>query len=568
MDFYNRKKKLGDILMDAGVINEEQLTLALAEQKIKKQKLGVTLIDMGITTEKEIASALHRQLGYDMVSLLGLSIDEKVCKLVNEQILRKNMMLPFEFKADNPSILRVAMADPLDMMAMDDIEIATGLQIEPVIATPSEIAASIDRYFGNAEARAVAERYTKEMEETVEVEDTHNRVGIDNSPIVILVKTMIEQAVRLRASDIHIEPMESQIRIRYRVDGMLKEVMRYEMNFLPAIITRIKIIGGMDISEKRKPQDGRLTMIVDRREYDIRVSIMPSIFGEKAVLRIASKRELTKDKKKLGFREGELEKFNHILANPHGIILVTGPTGSGKSTTLYTVLNELNREEVNIITVEDPVEANIEGICQVQVNTKAGLTFASALRSILRQDPDIIMIGEIRDTETAQIAVQASITGHLVVSTLHTNDAASTFSRLQDMGVEPYLLADASVGVIAQRLVRKLCSCKKARLTNQSENELLGLAPEASQMIFEPNGCQLCNGTGYMGRIGVFEIMPVTDAIKEIISKRGNTNQIKEVAIKEGMSTLKMNAAKYVLDGTTSISEMMRIAFHENGNKE
>lgn len=568
MDFYNRKKKLGDILMDAGVINEEQLTLALAEQKIKKQKLGVTLIDMGITTEKEIASALHRQLGYDMVSLLGLSIDEKVCKLVNEQILRKNMMLPFEFKADNPSILRVAMADPLDMMAMDDIEIATGLQIEPVIATPSEIAASIDRYFGNAEARAVAERYTKEMEETVEVEDTHNRVGIDNSPIVILVKTMIEQAVRLRASDIHIEPMESQIRIRYRVDGMLKEVMRYEMNFLPAIITRIKIIGGMDISEKRKPQDGRLTMIVDRREYDIRVSIMPSIFGEKAVLRIASKRELTKDKKELGFREGELEKFNHILANPHGIILVTGPTGSGKSTTLYTVLNELNREEVNIITVEDPVEANIEGICQVQVNTKAGLTFASALRSILRQDPDIIMIGEIRDTETAQIAVQASITGHLVVSTLHTNDAASTFSRLQDMGVEPYLLADASVGVIAQRLVRKLCSCKKARLTNQSENELLGLAPEASQMIFEPNGCQLCNGTGYMGRIGVFEIMPVTDAIKEIISKRGNTNQIKEVAIKEGMSTLKMNAAKYVLDGTTSISEMMRIAFHENGNKE
>ncbi|NLK27680.1 MAG: Flp pilus assembly complex ATPase component TadA [Clostridiales bacterium] len=568
MDFYNRKKKLGDILMDAGVINEEQLTLALAEQKIKKQKLGVTLIDMGITTEKEIASALHRQLGYDMVSLLGLSIDEKVCKLVNEQILRKNMMLPFEFKADNPSILRVAMADPLDMMAMDDIEIATGLQIEPVIATPSEIAASIDRYFGNAEARAVAERYTKEMEETVEVEDTHNRVGIDNSPIVILVKTMIEQAVRLRASDIHIEPMESQIRIRYRVDGMLKEVMRYEMNFLPAIITRIKIIGGMDISEKRKPQDGRLTMIVDRREYDIRVSIMPSIFGEKAVLRIASKRELTKDKKELGFREGELEKFNHILANPHGIILVTGPTGSGKSTTLYTVLNELNREEVNIITVEDPVEANMEGICQVQVNTKAGLTFASALRSILRQDPDIIMIGEIRDTETAQIAVQASITGHLVVSTLHTNDAASTFSRLQDMGVEPYLLADASVGVIAQRLVRKLCSCKKARLTNQSENELLGLAPEASQMIFEPNGCQLCNGTGYMGRIGVFEIMPVTDAIKEIISKRGNTNQIKEVAIKEGMSTLKMNAAKYVLDGTTSISEMMRIAFHENGNKE
>lgn len=564
MDFYNNKKRLGDILIDAGVINEEQLALALSEQKKSKQKLGVILIDMGITTEKEIAQALHRQLGYDMISLLGISIDEKVLRLVNDQILRKNMLLPFEFKADNPSILRVAMADPMDMMAMDDIEIATGLQIEPVIATPSEIAASIDRYFGNAEARAVAERYTRENEESPEIADMQNRIGIDNSPIVVLVKTMIEQAVRLRASDIHIEPLETQIRIRYRVDGVLKEVMRYEMNLLPAIITRIKIISGMDISEKRKPQDGRLTMVVDRRECDIRASVIPSVDGEKAVLRIASKKDLTKDKRKLGFREGELDKFNHILSNPHGMILVTGPTGSGKSTTLYTVLNELNREEVNIITVEDPVEANIEGICQIQVNPKAGLTFASALRSILRQDPDIIMIGEIRDAETAQIAVQASITGHLVVSTLHTNDAASTFTRLQDMGVESYLLADASVGVIAQRLVRKLCSCKKARATTQSENEVLGLAPDESQIIFEPNGCQLCNGTGYTGRIGVFEIMPVTEAIKEIISKRGSTNQIKEVAIKEGMATLKRNAAKYVLDGTTSISEMMRIAFHEN----
>ncbi|HHU70551.1 MAG TPA: Flp pilus assembly complex ATPase component TadA [Clostridiales bacterium] len=563
MDFYNRKKKLGDILIDAGVINREELSAALEEQVINKEKLGVTLIDMGFTTEREIALALHRQLGYDMTSLLGISIDDKVIKLVNDGILRKNLMIPFEFKKDNPGLLRVAMADPLDMVAIDDVEIATGLRIEPVIATPTEIAATLDRYFGNAEVRAVAERYTRETQVPREAINDPNRVDIESSPIVILVKTMIEQAVRLKASDIHIEPLETKIRVRYRVDGILKETMGYDSSLLNGILARVKIISGMDISEKRKPQDGRLSMIVDRREYDLRVSIMPTAFGEKAVLRIASKGDLTKDKKELGFRVGELEKFNRILQNPHGIILVTGPTGSGKSTTLYTALSELNREEVNIITVEDPIEANIDGINQIQVNPKAGLTFASALRSILRQDPDIIMIGEIRDTETAQIAVQASITGHLVVSTLHTNDAASSFNRLIDMGVESYLLADASVGIIAQRLVRKLCTCKSVRYTKSKENELLGLEPEARQAIYEPVGCQLCNGTGYSGRIGVYEIISVTDKIKEAVSNRENTNQIKEIAISEGMTTLRENASAYVIEGLTSLSEMMRITFNE-----
>jgi len=565
MDFYNKKKKLGDLLIDAGVITEDQLLLALSEQKIRKQKLGVTLIDLGFTTEIEIASALHKQLGFELVSLLGIKIDDSILKLVNDQILRKHMLIPFAYKEDNPNVLRVAMADPLDMIAIDDIAIVTGIQVEPVIATPTEIASTIDRYFGNAEAMAVAERYTKEiqhLDETTE-ESISNNIEVETSPIVLLVKTMIEQAVRQRASDIHIEPLETQIRIRYRVDGMLKEAIRYEIHLLPAIVARIKIIGGMDISEKRKPQDGRLTMVVDRKEYDIRASVLPTVFGEKVVLRITSKRDLTKDKRELGFNDEELQKFNNILKNPHGIILVTGPTGSGKSTTLYTVLSELNRDEVNIITVEDPVEASIDGINQVQVNTKANLTFGSALRAILRQDPDIIMIGEIRDSETAQIAVKASITGHLVVSTLHTNDAASTVTRLVDMGIEPYLIADSAVGIIAQRLMRKLCSCKVGHYATDIEKEILDLDPNAEQLIYDPKGCHLCNGSGYSGRIGVYEIMPITPRLKEVISHRGTSDQINEVAKQEGMSTLGMNAIRNVLNGITSISEMLRISLKD-----
>ncbi|MDF2588248.1 MAG: Type secretion system protein GspE [Anaerocolumna sp.] len=564
MDFGKKKKRLGDILLDAGVISTEQLDIALVEQKKRNQKLGETLIDTGITTEFEIAQALHEQLGLDYISLVGKKIDDEIIALVNDTILRKYKLIPFEFHKNNPNVLRIAMADPLDIVAIDDIAIVTGLQVEPVVATQSEIAATIDRYYGNSEAMAVAQRYSKERELIyTEIEDNQQyNEDIENSPIVLLVKTIIEQAVRQRASDIHIEPLENQIRIRYRVDGTLKETMRYDMNVLAAIIARIKIIGGMDISEKRKPQDGRFTMAVDRQEFDIRVSILPTIFGEKAVLRLTSQKALTKDKRELGLREDEMEIFNRLLLNPHGIILVTGPTGSGKSTTLYTVLSELNRDGVNIITVEDPVEANIEGINQVQVNTKTDLTFANALRSILRQDPDIIMIGEIRDSETAQIAVKASITGHLVVSTLHTNSAASTITRLVDMGIEPYLIADATVGVIAQRLIRKLCNdCKKPKLASDLEKELLNIDKHEQVTIYEPCGCQLCNDTGYYGRIGVYEIMPITASLKEAINKKESAERLQTIALKEGMKTLKISADRYVIDGITSISEMKRIAF-------
>lgn len=562
MDFNRKKLRLGDVLVNSGVITEEELKKGLERQKNSGRKLGETLVDEGFATEENIAKALSSQLHYDMIDLQNVSIEEDVLSLVPASVLKKYKAIPFEYSPDNMNVLRVAMSDPMDMTAMDDINIITNLQVEPVVATMRSVMLALDRYYGQAEVNSALEEYTREKESQIaEQEDLYSE-DVNNSPIVQLIKTMIEQAVRQRASDIHIEPMERQVRIRYRIDGALYEKAVYSIQLLPAMAARVKIIGGMDIAEKRKPQDGRITQVVDRREYDIRASILPTVYGEKIVMRLTSKNALTREKSQLGLQPDELKKFDHILKNPHGILLVTGPTGSGKSTTLYTALSELNKEDVNIITVEDPVEANIDGINQVQVNPKADLTFATALRSILRQDPDIIMIGEIRDRETASIAVQASITGHLVVSTLHTNSAASTITRLTDMGIEPYLIADATIGVIAQRLVRRLCpECKRAKKADREELEMLMLEPDADVTVYEPCGCPKCDGTGFRGRIGVYEIMELTQSLKSIISKNGSAEEIKEKALEEGMHTLRMSATGYVLKGITSVQEMMRVSF-------
>lgn len=561
MDLMRRKMRLGDVLVNDGAITQEQLMEGLALQKEQKKRLGLTLVDAGFTTEEAIAKALSRQMGYDMVDLRDVVIPKEIQELISVDILKKYTMLPYEYSAQGMNVIRVAMADPMDMAATDDINIITNLQVEPVVATPKSILMAIDKYYGQRDVLSKLDEYTKEKETLEEEEDMYSE-DVNNSPIVQLVKSMIEQAVRQRASDIHIEPMEKQVRIRYRIDGALYEKQVYSYRILPAIVARIKIIGGMDIAEKRKPQDGRITQIVDRMEYDIRVSVLPTVYGEKIVMRLTSKTALTKEKSQLGFSPEEMKVFDHILSNPHGILLVTGPTGSGKSTTLYTALSELNSEDVNIITVEDPVEANIDGINQVQTNNKANLTFASALRSILRQDPDIIMIGEIRDTETAAIAVQASITGHLVVSTLHTNSAASTITRLADMGIEPYLIADSTVGIIAQRLVRRLCpSCKTEYIPDAEERELLNIKEDEPVKIYKPCGCSLCDNTGYKGRIGVYEIMEVTHDLKYIIARGGNADEIKECALKEGMSTLRMSATRYVMQGITSVSEMKKVSF-------
>lgn len=560
-ELYRKKKRLGDMLVSEHVVTPEQIEQAMEVRKTNGKRLGETLVDLGFTSEENITKALTRQLGVEMVTPSTMKIPDDIVGLVNPNILRKYMVMPFAY--GNSNSLRVAMADPMDMVAIDDLSMVTHMDIEPYIATTHDIMICIDKYFGNAEALDAAEAYAKEREAKKAIgEDENEEDSVADSPIVIMVRNMIESAARQRASDIHVEALETKVRIRYRIDGALFEQITYDIGMLPAIIARLKIMGGMDISEKRKPQDGRISITVDRVEYDIRVSVLPTYYGEKCVMRLAQKTALTRSKKDLGFGDAEMKKFDHILSNPHGIILVTGPTGSGKSTTLYTALSELNKEDVNIITVEDPVEANINGINQVHVNVKAGLTFASALRSILRQDPDIIMIGEIRDGETAQIAVQASITGHLVVSTLHTNSSAATIARLLDMGVESYLIADSVVGVIAQRLVRRLCpKCRQARYATEEEKRTMGIRPDTPNVVlYEPVGCMYCN-RGYKGRIGVYEIMEITPRLKKIISNREDSDILKQAALEEGMSTLRMSAARTALQGITSYSEMLRVSF-------
>lgn len=557
-----KKIRIGDVLVAAGAITEEQLQEGLAKQKETGRKLGNALVDLGFISNDMLITVLTTQLGIDYIELKGAKIEEKVIHMVPENMVTKYQAIPIEIDPDNPNILKVAMADPMDIMAMDDIGLVTNLQVEPMLASEEGIKNAIDKYYGSAQAMEAAEAYRQEQASALGGGDEEEgNEEIDNSPIVLLVKQIIEGGVRQRASDIHIEALENSVRVRYRIDGALKQVMSYDLSILAGITARIKIIGGMDIAEKRKPQDGRITIMVDRREFDVRVSIIPTVFGEKTVMRLTSKDGLTKPKSALGFDAEQEKVFDNILSNPHGIILVTGPTGSGKSTTLYTSLSELNTEDVNIITVEDPVEANINGINQVQVNNKADMTFAAALRSILRQDPDIIMIGEIRDGETAGIAVQAAITGHLVVSTLHTNSAASTITRLIDMGIESYIAGDAVVGVIAQRLVRRLCTtCKQPRLVEDEERVQLGVpADEEDVIIYEPQGCPLCNDTGYSGRIGVYEMMPVSRALQAVIASGATADVIEKQALKEGMLTLKMGAAKHVLDGITSIAEMNKI---------
>ena len=560
----NQKLQLGNLLIEKQIISQVRFDEAVRFAENKGREIEEYLVDYGYVSEGQIVDVLSQLYGVQRIDLRGVDIPQNLVELIPATILRKYSMIPIEYDEILPNTLIVAMTNPVDLIAIDDISMITGCTVEAKIATSREIKVTLDRYYGKDEVMSAVEKYNKEREEQLQKLDNQedDTTDIENAPIVTLVRSVIEQAVRQRASDIHIDAWETQVRVRYRIDGVLVDKMVYGAELLAAIVTRIKIMGGMDISEKRKPQDGRITILVDRLEYDIRVSVLPTSYGEKVVMRLASKTGLTRSKEELGMKDWELKQFEHIIANPNGILLVTGPTGSGKSTTLYTALSELNKETVNIITVEDPVEANIEGINQVQVNVKANLTFANALRSILRQDPDIIMIGEIRDYETAAIAVQASITGHLVVSTLHTNSAAAAFTRLIDMGVESYLLADSVIGVIAQRLVRRLCPhCREVIEATSEQKLVLGKKVDDDVKIYKAKGCPLCGGVGYHGRIGVYEMITMTPEIRRIVTERGSTEEIKRVAIEQGTHTLRMSAAEYVLDGTTTYEEMMRVSF-------
>ena len=563
---YNRDgNTLGSILVKKGLLTQEKLGEIIEVCKRDNKAIEELLIEVKTISETDIVKAKGELYGIEYKSIRALTVEQEVLKLVNGQVLRRHNVMPIGFLNESKDVLELAMADPLDVVAVDDISMITGCQIEPRICAIGEINLLIDKYYGTDEAMNAAEAYTRERESKYAAQEAKNQqeeADLASAPIVQLVRSIIEQAVRQRASDIHIDAHETQVVVRFRIDGVLLKVMSYDIKLMPVIVTRIKIMGDMDISEKRKAQDGRITATVDRSECDIRVSILPTSYGEKVVMRIQTTVSLSRTKSQLGMHEWELEVFDHIIRNPNGIILVTGPTGSGKSTTLYTALSEINDESINIITVEDPVEANIAGINQVQVNNKADLTFANALRAILRQDPDVIMIGEIRDYETASIAVQASITGHLVVSTLHTNSSAATITRLLDMGVDSFLVADSVVGIIAQRLVRKLCThCRKERLADNGEKKLLGVDVNEECVVYDSVGCPMCNGTGFYGRTAVFEIMRISEDIKHLISNKASTKEIKEKAIENGMHTLRMAAAQNVLDGVTTIPEMLKVSF-------
>lgn len=497
------------------------------------------------------------------VDLLTVEFDEKAVYLLNESFVRKNLLIPIKFHPDETGHIIVAMSDTDNFIAIDDVKLITGYEVEAVGAEKAQILAQIARYFNRQSVMDAAEQYRKEHAAEKKDENTADTDSVrgDHSAVVRAVKTIMEGAARMRASDIHFEPMRENVRVRYRVDGNLKEIMTYDRNIYSAIITRIKVLSQMDISEKRKPQDGRTSLKVDQEEYDVRVSSIPTVHGEKIVMRLNAKEYLARDKQMLGMSERDIAVFDQLLSRPHGIILVTGPTGSGKSTTLYTALHEINQEAINIVTIEDPVEAYLDGVNQIQVNTKANLTFANALRSILRQDPDVIMIGEIRDYETAEMAVRASITGHLVAATLHTNSTVSSITRLLDMGVKSYMVADALSGVIAQRLVRKLCVCKRGRKALPAELRNLGLSPEEELTIYEPVGCTRCGNSGYYERIGVFEIMDITPDIRNAISKMMPASRIRELAAHDGMRTLKQNAVQLVRDGVTSMEEIKKIIY-------
>ena len=572
------ERRLGELLIKNGLLTEEKLEEALRQQKLWGLRLGETVIRMGMAEEERVMRILASQLGLEYAELRSMELDKDAVFLIEEPAARKYRAIPIAFDGADPRRLRVAMADPTDWVALEDLYVVTGHRIYPLLGAPTQIDAAIDRYFGKQSVMSIAEQYKKEMDEREKnrretengEKNTPDITGdrLDSSPIVVIVRSLLDQAVRQRASDIHFEPTRDGIRIRFRVDGHLKEIISYDRSIYAAVITRVKIISNMDISEKRRPQDGKTKIVIDGMECDVRVSSIPTIYGEKIEMRLTGTEKFLKNKKELGFSETALQKFDRMLRCPYGLILVTGPTGSGKSTTLYAAVSELNREEVNIVTVEEPVEMTLTGVNQIQVNEKIGLTFASALRAILRQDPDIIMIGEIRDPETARIAVQASITGHLVVSTLHTNDTASSISRLLDMGVEPYLLSDALIGTVAQRLVRRLCRCRRARLATDEEAKELGADNGEKITIYEPVGCHLCGGTGYYGRTGIYEVMPVTENLSAAIAKMRPASEIRKIALGEGMETLKDAAVGLVLDGVTSFGEIRQILYEEKERRK
>ena len=556
-----QKQDFKEVAIANGIFTAEKAEEIENSADAREGLTFVALVSREFGNDQKITNAITEFAGVEMVALRELpKISPDVLNEIPRQIISGKRIFPYSY-GENRDTVKVAMADPTDKDTIENLEIRTNKHFDIAYGTYDDIDFMISKYFGSADALEAADLYQQTLATLVDTNNNSNDLDTGDSPIITIVNSLLEQDAKMKSSDIHIEPFDTIMKIRYRVDGALVARPSFPISMHSAIIARLKVMGGMDISEKRIPQDGRITFMVDGVEYDIRVSMLPTVYGEKCVMRLALRANLQRDKKNLGLTDYDLKLFDKIFQSPNGIILVTGPTGSGKSTTLYTALSELSTEEVNVVTVEDPVEANVEGVNQVQTNAKAGLTFASALRSILRQDPDIIMIGEIRDEETAEIAVSAAITGHLVVSTLHTNSASATITRMINMGVPPYLVADSVIGILAQRLVRRLCpKCKKEKIATLEDKKELGIKPEANVKIYEKGGCAYCNNTGYQGRIAVYEIMDVTPEIKEMIVNEASSADIKKVAVSCGMHTLHRSAAELVIRGITTIQEMRKVS--------
>lgn len=542
------------IFIEEDNLNETLVELAHKSIPLPKRKIAVA--------DQINSKPIKSQKVFPSVDLEKIHIDKTLVNLIPVSIARLHNMVPVRLQKNK---LFVAIDDPLNFIALDDARMVSGKEILPLLSTKESVESTINSLYGNENAEQAIEEFTREsiLEDAI---DANADPEISNAPIVKLVNSIIDQAVKAKASDIHIEPMEDEVRIRLRVDGQLYNALTVPKSAQPATITRSKIMGGMNIAEKRIPQDGRYHLKISEREIDIRMSTLPTVFGEKVVLRLLDRANFLISKEGLGFTKENIRKFDMLLNNPHGIVLVTGPTGSGKSTTLYAMLSELNKISHNIITVEDPVEYTMKGINQVQVNPKAGLTFATGLRSILRQDPDIVMIGEIRDEETVQIAIRTAITGHLVLSTLHTNDAPSSISRLIDMGVPPYMLAASLMGIISQRLVKKICPhCKRKYKPTAFDLASVGLPPDWNGETYKGTGCTYCNNTGYKGRIAVHEILIINKIVREMINNNASINDIRNHAItKDGMSTIKQECLKLMLKGETSIEEVIDLAFSQD----
>ncbi|MBN2483520.1 MAG: Flp pilus assembly complex ATPase component TadA [Candidatus Omnitrophica bacterium] len=559
------RDNIGKYLVKKGIITEEQLVAALKRQKNTSQRLGSILIEQEFATQRQVIEALAQQFNLECVNLDEGSVDTSLVSIFFPEKMREWKIVPVKLKDDT---LTVAITDPLDINMLQRLKYLSGYKIVPVLATPEEIETCINKCFGplqhmeDALHEIVTEKRGDTGEKEMSLQDL--QVAVKEAPVVKLVNSIISEAIKSESSDIHFEPQRERVRVRYRIDGLLYEKFTVPKGLQPPVTSRIKIMAGMDIAERRRPQDGRIGLMIGDREYDIRVSTLPDIYGEKVVLRILDKKSIRIHLGSLGLDEQERDIVEKLISYPYGIILVTGPTGSGKTTTLYSVLNKLNDTTRNIVTVEDPIEYELEGVNQTAVNVRANYTFATGMRHILRQDPDIVMIGEIRDVETAEIAIQAALTGHLVFSTLHTNNAPSAIIRLLNMNIEPFLISSSVIAVIAQRLVRKVCDhcAEEIAIPGDIKKDIADLLPNiAEAKCVKGKGCDHCNGIGYRGRTAIYEIMPITQEIRDLVLRRATEQEISDVALAQGMRTLQASGLKKVLEKNTTIEEVMRVAF-------